>query len=125
MLSVGKSKETIARVLGIKPAVLRRHYKEDFKTGADIIEARLAVGAITQAMAGDGAMTRYVLDRKFGWNGGAAGKGSRPGELNEDDAPAYVPSPEEADAFAAVEEAIRSRSGGHIGSPEVGGDSEA
>lgn len=118
MVVAGMTQRSMAEVLKISLGTLQRAYKRELKTGADEVLASLAGKQFQAAMAGNTQAGQFLLRTRFGW--GAEGGGGRGKATDDDSDKPYQRTAEAEEAFQAIEDAIRARSGGHLGSPPVG-----
>lgn len=130
MVTAGFPQRRMCLLMGISLRMLRRHFKRELETGADEIHVAVAGQMIRSALAGSIPAGRYILSSRFGWAeptrvGNSPDADGGP-EGGTNGSPAIgVGAAEAAALFQEVDAAIRAKSGGHHGAPEMAGDSEA
>ena len=64
----GMREDEIARLIGIDPKTLRKHFRRELDVGAIRTKAAVAKKAFEMAMSGQHpAMTKFFLERRAGW----------------------------------------------------------
>jgi len=64
---VGSKQRTIAAIMGISLASLKRHYKDELKFGLEQANDLIAGKALELASKGKEGMIKYWLDHKASW----------------------------------------------------------
>ena len=67
MVSIGIPQVQIARVIGIAPKTLRKHFRTELDIGTTKMITRVADSLVQQAIAGNVAACVFILKCRAGW----------------------------------------------------------